>query len=300
MTYSIVARDPDTGSLGVAVQTCMFAVGSIVPWAQAGVGAVATQAIAERGYGPRCLQAMAGGASAAQSLDAATNADPLAFLRQVGVVSAAGDVAAMTGEGCIDHAGHLLGDGFSVQANMMASAGVWPAMAEGYAAASGPFPLRLLAALQAAETAGGDARGRMSAAMAIVAGARTDDPWDGQLLNVRVDRGAEPLAELAALLDAADAYDGFNRAVDSLFGGDAAVALAVADDALRVLPGEENIRFVRSGALALLGDVPAAAAEIRSLVKARPSWETVMRSFEAKGLLASPSGMTIDSVLHSE
>jgi uncharacterized Ntn-hydrolase superfamily protein len=297
MTYSIVARDPETGSLGVAVQTCMFAVGSIVPWAQAGVGAVATQAIAERAYGPRCLQAMAGGASAADSLAAATAADPLAFLRQVGVVSAAGDTAATTGEGCIDHAGHLLGDGFAVQANMMAGVEVWPAMADAYLAASGSLPRRMMAALDAAQAAGGDARGVMSAAMVIVGGERTADPWDGQLLNVRIDRSTSPLADLASLLDAADAYDGFNRAVDALLAGDASASLAAADGALRTLPGEENLRFVRSGAMAALGDVEGAATEIRALVKARPSWETIMRSFESKGLLASP-GMSIESVLH--
>jgi uncharacterized Ntn-hydrolase superfamily protein len=139
MTYSIVARDPQTGALGVAVETCMFAVGSIVPWAQAGVGAVATQAIAERAYGPRCLRAMGEGASASDALETAMAADPASFLRQVGVVSAAGDVGAMTGEWCIDHAGHLLGDGFAVQANMMASRAVWPAMADGYTAATGSF-----------------------------------------------------------------------------------------------------------------------------------------------------------------
>ena len=129
MTYSIVARDPATGELGVAVQTCMFAVGSVVPWARAGVGAVATQAIAEAAYGPRCLDALANGATASEALAAAQAADPMAALRQVGVVGADGTAAATTGELCIDHAGDVLGDGFAVQANMMSTAAVWPAMA---------------------------------------------------------------------------------------------------------------------------------------------------------------------------
>jgi hypothetical protein len=156
MTYSVVARDPASGALGVAVQSCFFAVGAVVPWARPGVGAVATQAFADPAYGHRCLDALAAGSSAAEALDKASAADPAAFLRQVGVVAADGSVAAHTGAGCIDHAGHRTGDGVAVQANMMASPSVWPAMADAYAYATGPR--RLLAALDAAQAAGGDAR----------------------------------------------------------------------------------------------------------------------------------------------
>jgi uncharacterized Ntn-hydrolase superfamily protein len=160
VTYSIVARDPQTGLLlGVAVQTAMFAAGASVPWARAGVGAVAAQAIAEPAYGPRCLDAIQAGASAQAALAQAQAADEAALLRQVGVVAADGSVAAMTGEWCIDHAGHLLGDGFAVQANMMASPAVWPAMAEAFGQSPEPFPRRLLAALEAGQAAGGDAPG---------------------------------------------------------------------------------------------------------------------------------------------
>jgi len=149
VTYSIVARDPGTGLLGVAVQTAMFAAGASVPWARAGVGAVATQAITEGAYGPRCLDVIQGGASAPAALAQGQSADEAALLRQVGVVAADGSVAAMAGEWCIDHAGHLLGDGFAVQANMMASPAVWPAMAEAYQSSPEGFPRRLLAALEA-------------------------------------------------------------------------------------------------------------------------------------------------------
>src|SRR5262245_39708172 len=119
VTYSIVARDPESGELGVAVQTCMFAVGAVVPWARSGVGAVATQAMGEPAYGPRCLDAIASGASAVEALERAQAADPAALLRQVGVVAADGTTAAATGDWCIDDAGHVVGDGFAVQANMM-------------------------------------------------------------------------------------------------------------------------------------------------------------------------------------
>jgi uncharacterized Ntn-hydrolase superfamily protein len=176
VTYSIVARDPQTGLLGVAVQTAMFAGGASVPWARAGVGAVAAQAIAEPTCGPRCLDAIQAGASAQAALAQAQAADEAALLRQVGVVAADGSVAAMTGEWCIDHAGHLLGDGFAVQANMMASPAVWPAMAEAFGQSPEPFPRRLLAALEAGQAAGGDARGMMAAALVVVEAAAGQTP----------------------------------------------------------------------------------------------------------------------------
>ena len=220
MTYSIVARDPVTGELGAAVQSGTFGVGTVVPWARPGVGVVATQAIAEPAYGPRCLDALAAGSSATEALEAAAAADAAAFLRQVGVVAADGTVAAVTGGGCIDHAGHLLGDGFAVQANMMASPRVWPAMADAFTAAAGPLPRRLLAALEAAQRAGGDARGMMSAALLVVDG-QPADPWAGRLVDLRVDRAADPVADLRRLLDASDAYAILGQAVGELLGGDA-------------------------------------------------------------------------------
>ena len=297
MTYSIVARDAETGQLGVAVQTCMFAVGSVVPWVRAGVGAVASQAIAESAYGPRCLDAMADGGTAATALDAALAADPMAALRQVGVVAADGSVAATTGELCIDHAGHQLGDGFAVQANMMRSPEVWPAMAEAFTVSSGPLAQRLLAALAAGEAAGGDARGRMSAALVVVDGVAPALPGGGTVVDLRVDRSEDPIGELGHLLVAADSYAGFGRAVDQLFGGDPAMALTTVDDALALLPGEENLRFLRSGALLASGATDDGVAELRSLVADQPGWGVIVRGFVAKGLVALPEGMDLDAVL---
>ena len=296
MTYSIVARDPVTGELGVAVQSCTFAVGAVVPWARPGVGAVATQAIAEPAYGPRCLDALGAGSSATQALDEAAAADALGFLRQVGVVAADGTVAAVTGEGCIDHAGHLLGDGFTVQANMMASPRVWPAMAGAFTAAAGPLPGRLLAALEAAQGAGGDARGMMSAALLVVSG-RPADPWEGRLVDLRVDRAADPVADLRRLLDASDAYTILAQAVGELLGGDADAALSHVMAGLDMLPGEENLRFLRVGALVARGDLSGGRDELRSLLAARPSWEVIIRSFAAKGLLAVPPDTSVDTLL---
>src|SRR5262245_54763926 len=199
MTYSIVARDPRTGDLGVAVQTCMFAVGSIVPYAQNGIGAVATQAFSESAYGPRSLEAMADGMDASDALARARGLDPGEAMRQVGVVDVEGNAAAFTGDLCIDFAGHYVGDGYAVQANMMASDRVWPAMAKAYEHAKGDFADRLLAALVAGERAGGDARGRMSAAM-LVAGEIA--------IDLRVDHHAEPVEELTRLSRVATAFRG--------------------------------------------------------------------------------------------
>jgi uncharacterized Ntn-hydrolase superfamily protein len=296
MTYSIVARDSSTGDLGVAVQTCFFGVGAIVPWARAGVGAVATQAFAERAYGPRCLDALGSGAGAGDALARARADDPGAELRQVAVVGADGTTAVATGELCLDHAGHSAGDGWSTQANMVSSPEVWGAMATAYQGATGPLARRLLAALEAGEAAGGDARGRMSAALLVVAGQVPDDPGGGVVVDLRVDRSEDPLGDLARLLDAADAFARFDGAADQLFGGDPAAALGTIDGALEILPGEENMRMIRAGALLASGATEEGVAEVRALVASRPTWEVIFRGFAGKGLLPVPPGVAIDDL----
>jgi uncharacterized Ntn-hydrolase superfamily protein len=266
----------------------MFAVGAAVPWARAGVGAVATQAFEETAYAVRCLERLALGDPASVALDAARTLDPLTVLRQVGVVDANGNAAAFTGELCVDHCGHVVGDGWAVQANMMVSPDVTVAMASAYEA-SGSSSLalahRLLAVLEAAQRAGGDARGQMAAALLVVSGERSDDPAAGRLIDIRVDRHDQPLAELARLLDAADAFNDFSNGVDALIAGDGQGALSTLDHGLALLPDEENLRFPRAGALALLGRLGDAAAEIQALIAARPSWAVVIDSFVAKGLM---------------
>jgi len=297
MAYSIVARDPDSGQFGVAVQTCWFAVGAIVPWAIAGVGAVATQAMVEVSYGPRCLEKLGAGADAGRALDEVRADDDGAEIRQVAVVDAAGGVSAHTGALCIDHAGHHVGAQYSVQANMMASAAVWPAMAEAYETGTGSFSHRLLATLRAAEAAGGDARGRMSAAVLIVDGERHDHPWEGILVDVRVDHDDRPLDQIDRLLRAAEAFDHCDRGETALFAGDPVEALRQVDLALGRLPGDENARFLRAGALIVSGQPDAGMAELRSLIAARPSWAVVVRSVAAQNLFALPDGFDLDDLL---
>jgi uncharacterized Ntn-hydrolase superfamily protein len=200
VTYSIVARDPETGQLGVAVQTGTFGVGVGVPWAEAGVGAVATQSITDHSYGPFGLELMKAGRSANEALAGLVVSDLKERFRQVGMVDANGNAAAHTGSGCIRECGHQVGDGYAVQANMMARDTVWPAMAGAFDAAGGTLARRLIAALEAAEAEGGDFRGAQSAAILVVQSEPTGFPWKGRISNLRVDDHLDPVGELRRLL----------------------------------------------------------------------------------------------------
>jgi uncharacterized Ntn-hydrolase superfamily protein len=204
MTYSIIARDPRTGELGVAVQSHWFSVGPIVPWARPGVGAVATQANVEVAYGPRGLELMAQGLDAAATLRTLTEQDPLSDSRQVAMVDAAGAVAAHTGAACMAFAGDTQAEGVSCQANIMTSDTVWPAMLDAFlAAGDAGLTSRLLTALRAAEAAGGDLRGRQSAAILVVPAG--GDPWE-TVISLRVEDHPDPLTELDRLVRLDEAY----------------------------------------------------------------------------------------------
>src|SRR5436305_6251266 len=200
MTYSIVARDTDTGEFGVAVQSHYFQVGPVVPWAIAGVGAVATQSMVNVSFGPLGLDYMRAGYTAQQALKALLAGDAEPEGRQVALVDANGTVATHTGAKCIPAAGHRTGDGFSVQANLMEKDTVWDAMFEAYTSTKGPLPERMLAALEAAEAEGGDIRGRQSAAILVVTGAPTGRPWEDRVIELRVEDAPDPLVELRRLL----------------------------------------------------------------------------------------------------
>jgi uncharacterized Ntn-hydrolase superfamily protein len=216
-TFSIVARDPATGELGVAVQSHWFSVGSIVTWAESEVGAVATQSIVEPAYGPLGLTLMRAGKSAPEALKALVSVDPQGDLRQVAMIDAGGNVAAHTGAKAIAAAGHHLGVNYSVQANLMRSDAVWPAMAKAFESAPGDLADRLMAALEAGQKAGGDIRGRQSAAMLIVRANSTGKPWADKLFDLRVEDAPDPIAELRRLVRLQRAYNFMNRG-DELAG----------------------------------------------------------------------------------
>ena len=198
-TFSIVARDPETGDLGVAVQSHYFSVGPIVPWAEPGVGAVATQSLVEVSYGPRGLQMMGSGRSAKQTLEELLSQDSNKEVRQVAMIDSRGDVAAWTGKRCIPAAGDHVGAQYSVQANLMSNETIWPAMAQAYETAKGDLAARLLAALEAGQRAGGDIRGQQSAAIVIVKGKRSNKPWADRVMDLRVEDSPHPIAELERL-----------------------------------------------------------------------------------------------------
>jgi predicted Zn-dependent protease len=197
---------------------------------------------------------------------------------------------------CLDHAGHHEGDGYAVQANMMATDRVWPAMAEAYESASGALAERLLAALRAAQREGGDARGQMSAAMAVVDGERRDEAWAGVTLDVRVEQHDAPLDELARLLDLATDYGAIDGAEEALTEGRADEALGLLAPVLARLPREGNALLVQAGALAATGQPDAAVEVLRTLLAAQPTWAVVLRSFVAKGMVSLPPGVDIDAL----
>jgi uncharacterized Ntn-hydrolase superfamily protein len=256
VTYSIVACDPDTGELGIGVQTGTFGVGTGVPWAEAGVGAVATQSITEHSYGPLGLELMKAGRSATEALAGLVAADARQRFRQVAMVDANGNAAAHTGEGCIRECGHLVGEGYTVQANMMGSATVWPAMAAAFEAGSGTLARRLLASLEAAEAEGGDFRGAQSAAILVVKAEPTGFAWKGRVSNLRVDDHLDPVGELGRLLDLEEDYRA-DRA-----------------DHLR----DKDKQWMAAERAARDGEVESARELLRPLFAAHPNWRDAVRA----------------------
>ena len=290
-TYSIVARDEDTGELGVAVQSHWFSVGSIVTWARPGVGAVATQSVAEPAYGPRLLDRLAAGEEPGPALATELEADDSARFRQVAAVDAAGRVAVHTGAGCMAFAGDRVGEGFSAQANMMSSKAVWPAMAAAYEAATGPLERRLLVALEAAEEAGGDVRGKQSAALLVVGGA--GESWESKV-ELRVEDAVEPLPELRRLLDLHDAYAVADRA-DALAGeGRHDEAAQLYRQAAEAAPASIELGFWAGLGIAASGDVEAGAERVRAAIDAHEGWRTLLSSLEAE---IAPSAAAVREAL---
>ena len=282
MTYSIVARDAVTGEMGVAVQTRWFNVGSGVPWAEAGVGAVATQSITEKSYGPLGLALMREGASAPMALEALLANDANREVRQVGMVDATGRSAAFTGERCVPAAGHLTADDLSIQANMMERPTVWPAMAEAYRSTEGPLADRLVAALRAAEAEGGDMRGRQSAALVVVP---ASGPAWATRYDLRVDDHRAPLDELARLLRLARAYEAFDRADTAAAAGDLAASAAELRLAHELAPDDDQITLWKALSVAGAGDHVEARRLYAEARRAEPRSGLHLRRFLAAGQL---------------
>ena len=284
-TFSIVARDPETGELGVAVQSHWFSVGSVVTWAEAGVGAVATQSLVEVSYGPLGLALMRAGKSAGEALTALLAADEGRDLRQVAMVDAQGRVAVHTGPRCIAEAGHAVGPGFSVQANIMINSDVWPAMADAYESAEGDLAERLLAALETGQAAGGDIRGQQSAAILIVKGTSTGRPWADTVMDLRVEDHPEPIRELRRLVQIHRAYQHMNRGDERLGEGKVEEALEEYRAAAALAPHIEELPFWQAVTLADLGRLEEALPLFGRVFAVNPTWADLVRRLPASGLL---------------
>jgi len=289
MTYSIVARDPKTGRFAVAVQSHFLGVGPVVPWLEAGVGAIATQASVNISLGPIGLEMLRAGQTAAEVVASLTGGDERSAIRQLGVVDAEGRSAAHTGAECIPACGHRVGDGYTVQGNLLERETCWPAMAEAYEAALArgePFVERLLLALEAAEREGGDVRGRQSAAIMIVEGEVRPTTWrahlwGGRLMDLRIEDHPDPVPELRRIVTLQLAYDLSDD------GGEAARSGTPSPEryaqARRLAPDAYELVFWRGVELATGGDVEAGRRELQIAFAADKRWRTTLQHLADAG-----------------
>jgi uncharacterized Ntn-hydrolase superfamily protein len=284
-TYSIVARDAETGALGVAVQSHWFSVGSGVTWAEPGIGAVATQSFIDPDYGPLGLGLMRAGKSAAQSLDALLAADEHADVRQVGMVDAEGSVANHTGENAISEACDAAGEGYTVQANLMWKSTVCSAMSRAFESAQGDLAERLVVALEAAQAEGGDIRGKQSAALLVVSGDASEPSWGGRLFDLRVEDHEEPLVELRRLLVVARAYRLMNEGDEHMAAGDVERASEAYSAAGKLVPDNHETIFWHAVTLAAAGRETEAMPLFAQAFESWPLWRDLVRRLPPAGLL---------------
>jgi uncharacterized Ntn-hydrolase superfamily protein len=284
-TYSIVARDAKTGDLGVAVQSHWFSVGSGVSWAEAGVGAVATQSFIETSYGPLGLELMRAGKTAPQALAALLSVDENADVRQVAMVDRHGNVAVHTGSKCIVAAGHVEGDGFTVQANLMERDTVWEAMARAFEASEGDLAERLLVALEAAQAEGGDIRGSQSAAILVVPGTSEGSPWRERIVDLRVEDDMQPLEELRRLVDVHRGYEHMDSGDGFFAAGDIEGALREYATAAGMLPENVEVRYWQAITMIGAGRLEEALPILRRVFEQEPRWRRLTPRLPASGLL---------------
>jgi len=290
-TFSIVARDATTGELGVAVQSHWFSVGSVVPWAEAGVGAVATQSFVEPSYGPKGLALMKQGFAPKAALAQLLAADAQRDVRQIAFVDAKGRVAVHTGAKCIPGAGQHVGDGYTTEANLMLTNEVPDAMAKAFEAAKGPLAERMLAALNAAQGVGGDARGRQSAAILVVRGSASDKPWTDRIVDLRIEDHPEPLKEMSRLLTLHRAYELMNRGDEASAVGKMDDALAEYGGAAAMVPDNDEFVFWTAVTLVSNGRTDDALPLFAKAFRMNPSWMILLPRLPAVGQLPETPGL---------
>ena len=288
-TFSIVARDPATGELGVAVQSHWFSVGSTVPWIEAGVGAVATQSFVDPSYGKLGLELMRTGKSAPDALRSLLAGDDGRDVRQVAMIDVAGRVDAWTGKNDIYAAGHFVGKNFSVQANLMANDKVWPAMARAFENTKGDLAERMLAALDAAQAVGGDIRGRQSAALIVVTGKPTGQAWKDRVFDLRVDDSSQPLAELRRLVTLQRAYNHMNAGDLAVEKKDNEGALREYGAAEQLVPDNAEMIYWHAVALVNMGRVDESLPLFRKVFAMDKNWAILTPRLPKSGLLPDDS-----------
>ncbi|MFT2009024.1 DUF1028 domain-containing protein [Pontibacter sp. 13R65] len=288
-TYSIIARDPVAGEMAVGVQSHWFSAGTAVPWAEAGVGVVATQSFVNKSFGVRGLALLKEGKSPEEALDILLADDEGREVRQVALLDAQGRVAAHTGSQCIRYAGHLTGKQFSVQANMMLHPKVWQAMAKAFETSAGkPLAERVLLAMEAAEKEGGDIRGKQSAALVVVPDKAGSQPWNDKTIDLRVDDHAHPLEELARLLKIYRAYEHMNNGDEAMEQGQMAEAVAEYSKAQAMYPQNQEMKYWHAITLANNGNVNGALKLLKEVYRKDKKWRDLTSRLPEVGMLMLP------------
>jgi uncharacterized Ntn-hydrolase superfamily protein len=290
-TFSIVARDPQTGEMGVAVQSHWFSVGTSVSWAEAGVGAVATQSFVNKSFGIRGLNLLRSGMTAQEALDSLLRDDEGRDVRQVAIVDSKGNVATHTGKSCIDYAGHVNGNNFSVQSNMMLTNKVPSAMATAFEKSSGKaLAERMILALEAGQSAGGDIRGKQSAAIIIVPGKSEGKPWDERTIDLRVDDNPEPIKELRRLYTVQVAYQHMNNGDLAVEKNDMSKAMNEYNAAMKMFPQNLEMQYWTAITLANNKQVDKALPLLKKVFDKDANWKELTRRLPKVNLLTVSAG----------
>ncbi len=284
-TYSIVARDERTGEIGAGVQSHWFSVGTVVPWALAGVGAVVTQSFTNPAFGPQGLELLCEGVTPKKAVETMVEEDEGRDFRQLAVIDPQGRTDAYTGKRCVAQAGHIFGKNYSVQANMMLSDRVWGDMADTFVSSEGPLAERIMLTLEAAEAAGGDVRGRQSAAIVVVREKSTGSIWKDRLVDLRVDDNAEPLKEMRRLLKVHRAYESMNTGDAAMEEGDTNAALRHYSEAEALFPENEEMVFWHAVGLANNGCFEESVPLFNKVFARNGNWKIIVPRLVPSGLL---------------
>ncbi|HEU4858990.1 MAG TPA: DUF1028 domain-containing protein [Chitinophagaceae bacterium] len=292
-TFSIVARDSVTGEMGVAVQSHWFSVGTAVSWAEAGVGAVATQSFVNKSFGLRGLSLLKTGLTAQQAVDSLLKDDEGRDVRQLAIVDNKGNVAVHTGKSCIQFASHVKGDQFSVQANMMLGNQVPNAMATAFMKSAGkPLAERLLLSLDAAQGVGGDIRGKQSAAIIIVPAKSNDRPWEERTVDLRVDDSKDPIKEINRLYKIHVAYEHMNKGDLAVEKSDMITAMNEYNAAMKMFPANLEMQYWTAVTLANNKELAKAIPIFRKVFAEDKNWKELTRRLpEVKLLMVSEADL---------